>query len=88
MNKLTKELNDTIRIFVNELHTIVINCDGYNQISIAKKGYPGSFLIIKNNSMWFNGVEYPITDKNILRIEEHVKMFYSVFWQKEKINFC
>lgn len=85
---ITEELNYTIKFLVNELHTVVINCDGYDQISIIKKGYSGSFLIIKNNSMWFNGVEYPITDKNILRIEEHVKMFYSIFWQKEKVNFC
>jgi len=87
MNKLTKELSETLPVFVQGLHVIVKDHEQYTQMALSKKGYKGSYIIIQKNGMWFNNVDYSINSDNILKLEDHVKAFYNPLWYNLKKDF-
>lgn len=74
--KITIELNDTIKFLVSGLHTIVNNYNGYDIISLAKKGKLSSIIItddkITYNEKDYNMKGYGTRDKQFLELQNNI----------------
>lgn len=74
--KITTELNDTIKFLVSGLHTIVNNYNGYDIISLAKKGKLSSIIVtydkITYNEKDYNMKGYGTRDKKFLELQNNI----------------
>lgn len=76
MNKISREIMDVIKLMVDGLHVIPSVKNGYTLLSLSKKGYKGSFIIVEKSSLWYNDKKYLINNQNIVSLENNVKYFY------------
>lgn len=76
MSKISREIMDVIKFMVDELHVISSEKNDYTLLSLSKKGYKGSYIILESNKIWYNYKNYFINDNNIISLENDIKEFY------------
>ena len=74
--KLTNELADVLPFIVNGLHTTPSSHDGYNVLGLSKRRHGGSFIVITDKRMTFQGVEYVNNDRRFNELIDAVTEYY------------
>lgn len=79
--KLTNELADVLPFIIDGLHTTPSSHENYNVLGLSKRHYSGSFIIIADKRMTFQGTDYANNDRRFNELIDDIKEHY-----KQKIT--
>lgn len=74
--KLTNELADVLPFIIKGLHTTPSSHDGYNVLGLSKRHHVGSFIIVDDKRMTFQGTDYANNDRRFNELIDDIKEYY------------
>lgn len=74
--KLTNELTEVLPFIIDGLHATPSSRDGFNVLGLSKRRHGGSFIIITDKRMTFNGVDYANNDRRYNELIDDIKEYY------------
>lgn len=74
--KLTNELIDVLPFIIDGLHATPSSHENYNVLGLSKRRHGGSFIIITDKRMTFQGVDYATNDRRFNELVDDITEYY------------